>query len=38
MNCEASSIFEGISSDHRIVSAKIRLSLAEIRKKIGNAK
>ena len=27
MNCEAYSTFEGVSSDHRIVSAKIRLSL-----------
>ena len=27
MNCEAYSSFEGVSSDHRIVSAKIRLSL-----------
>ena len=27
LNCEAYSSFEGVSSDHRIVSAKIRLSL-----------
>ena len=27
MNCEAYSSFEGVSSDHRIVSAKLRLSL-----------
>ena len=27
MNCEAYSPFEGVSSDHRIVTAKIRLSL-----------
>ena len=27
MNCEACSSFEGVSSDHRIVTAKIRLSL-----------
>ena len=27
MNCEAHSSFEGVSSDHRIVTAKIRLSL-----------
>ena len=27
MNCEAYSSFEGVSSDHRIVTAKIRLSL-----------
>ena len=27
MNCEAYSSFEGLSSDHRIVTAKIRLSL-----------
>ena len=27
MNCEAYSTFEGVSSDHRIVTAKIRLSL-----------
>ena len=27
MNCEAYSSFEGVSSDHRIVKAKIRLSL-----------
>ena len=27
MNCEADSSFEGVSSNHRIVSAKIRLSL-----------
>ena len=26
MNCEAYSSFEGVSSDHRIVMAKIRLS------------
>ena len=27
INCEAYSSFEGVSSDHRIVTAKIRLSL-----------
>ena len=27
MNCDAYSSFEGVSSDHRIVTAKIRLSL-----------
>ena len=27
MNCEAYSSFEGVSSNHRIVTAKIRLSL-----------
>ena len=27
MNCEAYSSFEGVSSDHRIIKAKIRLSL-----------
>ena len=27
MNCEAYSSFEGVSSDHRIVTAKVRLSL-----------
>ena len=27
MNCEAYSSFEGVSSDHRIVTAKLRLSL-----------
>ena len=27
MNCEACSSFKGVSSDHRIVTAKIRLSL-----------
>ena len=27
MNCEANSTFEGVSSDHRIVTAKLRLSL-----------
>ena len=26
MNCEAYSSFEGVSSDHRIVAAKLRLS------------
>ena len=34
MNCEAYSSFEGVSSDHRIVTAKVRLSL---RKKKKNA-
>ena len=29
MNCEAYSSFEGVSSDHRIVTAKIRLSLQQ---------
>ena len=27
LNCEAYSLFEGVSTDHRIVTAKIRLSL-----------
>ncbi len=27
MNCEAYSSFEGVSSDHRILTAKVRLSL-----------
>ena len=27
MNCEAYSSFEGVSSDYRIVTAKVRLSL-----------
>ena len=27
LNCEADSSFEGMSSDHRIITAKIRLSL-----------
>ena len=30
MNCEAYSSFEGVSSDHRIVMAKIRLSLRKM--------
>ena len=29
MNCEAYSFFEGVCSDHRIVTAKLRLSLRE---------
>ena len=29
MNCEAYSSFEGVSSDHRIVTAKIRLCLGK---------
>ena len=29
MNCEAYSAFEGVSSDHRIVTAKIQLSLGK---------
>ena len=42
MNCEAYSSFEGVSSDHRMVTAKIRLSLrknakrTEIKKQIRN--
>ena len=31
MNCEAYSSFEGVSSDNRIVTAKIRLSLKAVR-------
>ena len=31
MNCEAYSSYEGVSSDHRIVTAKIRLSLRKKR-------
>ena len=30
INCEAYSSFEGVSSDHRIVRAKIRLSLRKM--------
>ena len=29
MNCEAYSSFEGVSSDHQIVTAKIRLRLGK---------
>ena len=31
LNCEAYSSFEGVSTDHRIVTAKIRLSLRKKR-------
>ena len=33
MNCEVYSSFEGVSSDYRIVSVKIRLSLRRNKKK-----
>ena len=35
MNCEAYSSFEGVSTDHRIVTAKIRLSLRKNKKQTG---
>ena len=37
MNCEAYSSFEGISSDHRIVTTKIRLSLRKKKKSHTNS-
>ena len=38
MNCEAYSSFEGVSSDHRIVMAKIRLSLRKNAKRTATTK
>ena len=38
MNCEAYSSFEGVSSDHRIVTAKIRLSLRRNTTQIATTK
>ena len=38
MNCEAYSSFEGVSSDHRIVTAKIRLSLRKNAKQTATTK
>ena len=38
MNCEAYSSFESVSSDHRIVTAKIRLSLQKNTKRTATTK
>ena len=38
MNCEAYSSFEGVSTDHRIVTAKIRLSLRKNAKRTATPK
>ena len=38
MNCEAYSSFEGVSSDHRIVTAKIRLNLRKNAKRTATSK
>ena len=38
MNCEAYSSFEGVSSDHRIVTAKIRLRLRKNAKRTATKK
>ena len=38
INCEAYSSFEGVSSDHRIVTAKIRLSLRKNATRIATTK
>ena len=38
LNCEAYSSFEGVSSDHRIVTAKIRLSLRKNDKRTATTK
>ena len=38
MNCEAYSSFEGVSSDHRIVTAKVRLSLRKNAARIATTK
>ena len=38
MNCEAYSSFEGVSTDHRIVTAKIRLSLRKNAKRTATIK
>ena len=37
MNCEAYSSFEGISSEHRIVTAKLRLSLRRNKKQTSKS-
>ena len=36
-NCEAFNTFEGVSSDHRIVSLKIRLSLRANKQRVSNS-
>ena len=38
LNCEAYSSFEGVSTDHRIVTAKIRLSLRKNDKRTATTK
>ena len=38
MNCEAYSSFEGVSTDHRIVTAKIRLILRKNAKRTATTK
>ena len=38
MNCEAYSSFEGVSTDHRIVTAKIRLRLGKNAKRTATTK
>ena len=38
LNCEAYSSFEGVSTDHRIVTAKIRLSLRKNAKRTATTK
>ena len=38
LNCEACSSFEGVSTDHRIVTAKIRLSLRKNNKRTATTK
>ena len=38
MNCEAYSSFEGVSTDHRIVTAKIQLSLRKNAKRTETTK
>ena len=38
MNCEAYSSFEGVSTDYRIVTAKIRLSLRKNAKRTATTK
>ena len=38
MNCETYSSFEGVSTDHRIVTAKIRLSLRKNAKRTATTK
>ena len=38
LNCEAYSTFEGVSTDHRIVTAKIRLSLRKNAKRTATTK
>ena len=38
MNCEAYTSFEGVSTDHRIVTAKIRLSLGKNAKRTATTK